>query len=867
MTNTLPRSVALACLALAFGSAASAERLPGDVVPVHYEISLSPDLGDGSLAGSERISVQVVRPTTAVVLNSVDFALQHASIRSAGVTRPATVVLDAASETATLRLDAVLPPGEATIALDFSGRLRTDLRGLYVSTGERRKYAVTQFEGTYARMAFPCFDEPAYKATFDLSVVVDDGDTAISNGRIEAVRPGPRPGKRTIRFTRSPRMSTYLVALAIGDFACEEGMSDGILIRVCTVPGKQHLGRFALAMAQHFLHWYNEWFAVRYPFGKLDMLAIPDYEWGGMENTASIFYKERALLLDAPHASVESRRGVAGMVAHEVAHQWFGDLVTMGWWDDVWLNEGFATWMARKALQDWDPSWDQQVESARSTAAVLSADSLGSTRAIRSQAETPAEIKQMFDGISYEKGAAVLTMLEGYLGPEAFRAGVNAYITRYQNGSAKAEDLWQELAKISGKGTRAIMTSFVDQAGAPLVRAEMRCVDGRGILRLTQRRFFESPKAPVVPAPERWTIPVCTRTLGTTSHSCILFDEAAQSFPMDHCGPLILNAGARAYYRSAYEPDALRTLSQGLDRDLSPAERLALLGDQWALMRAGEVTLADFLDFAAGFRVDLEEAVVETLLGDLRFVGRTFVAEKRRPAYDRWLRELLGPMVAEVGWRPGPSDSDDRRSLRASLLLAMGEAGDPEALARAKGLLAHYTADPMSVDPSLVRAAFTIAAGSGDAALYDDWLGRVDRSATPEEHDRYLFSLARFEAPSLVERSIALWSSAKMREQDLPGFVSTMIANPASRDAAWKALKARWPEMHQKIISFGGGGAVSQLGVYCDAKARDDIAAFFASHPAPEAERAVRQSLESIDRCVELKAVQAASLERWLAAR
>jgi aminopeptidase N len=550
-----------------------------------------------------------------------------------------------------------------------------------------------------------------------------------------------------------------------------------------------------------------------------------------------------------------------------MAHQWFGDLVTMAWWDDVWLNEGFATWMARKPLQDWDPSWDQEIEAARASAAVLGVDSLASTRAIRAKAETPAEIKEMFDGVSYQKGAAVLRMLEGYLGPQTFRAGVNAYVARYQNGSATAEDLWSELASVSGKATREIMASFVDQAGAPLVRGETHCADGRGTLELAQQRFFDDPKGGMRATAERWTVPVCVRAPGSPRTTCVLLTEARQAFSLRSCGPVVLNAGGRAYYRSAYPADALRALSKDVETGLSPGERIALLGDQWALMRTGEVKAADFLAFAEGFGPERERAVLEDLIGKLHDLGERLVDEGRRPVFDRWLRERLQPAVAEVGWRRAPSDSDDRRGLRASLLWAMGGAEDPGALARAKELVARTMADATSVDPTLANAAFEIAARNGDARLYDDWLGRADRATTPEEHDRYLFSLASVRDPSLVERSIALWSSPRMREQDLATFVSRMIGNPASRNAAWKALQERWPEMQQKVISFGGNGAVAALGAYCDPAARSEIAAFFATHPAPGAERTLKRSLESIDHCVELKALQAESLDHWLSAR
>jgi aminopeptidase N/puromycin-sensitive aminopeptidase len=346
-----------------------------------------------------------------------------------------------------------------------------------------------------------------------------------------------------------------------------------------------------------------------------------------------------------------------------------------------------------------------------------------------------------------------------------------------------------------------------------------------------------------------------------------VLSEEKQSFPRERCGPLILNAGGKAYYRSAYEPEQLRELSKRIETDLSAAERVALVGDQWALVRAGEQTLAGFLDLVAALRGERERAVVEEVLERLGTVRRSLVDDAQRPGFDAWVRGLLGPAAAEIGWSGEASDTDDRRSLRARLLGALAAAGDAEALARAKAVVAAYAAQPASVDSTLAEAAFGAVARTADAALYDDWLRRVDRAATPEEHDRYLFALALVRDPALVARSIALWSSPTMREQDLAPFVSAMIFNPASRDAAWAALQASWSGMRQKVISFGGSGAVEALGSYCDALARDRIASFFAGHPTPEAERTVKRSLESIDDCAALKAAQAASLASWLAAR
>jgi aminopeptidase N len=862
------RALGLVALAAFVSTPASAQRLPTGVEPLHYRIALSPAIARGDLAGDETITVRIVQPTRTIVLNSVGLDLSRVMVGSGAARQRATVSLDPAAETATLQVATALPTGSADIDIAFSGRLRTDLRGLYVSRTARRAYAVTQFEGTYARMAFPCFDEPAHKATFDLSVVVDHGDSAISNGRIVSDTPGPVPGKHTIRFSRSPKMSSYLVALAIGDFQCLEGGSDGIPIRVCAVPEKKDLGAFALHAAERFMHWYNQWYGVTYPFGKLDMLAMPDYEWGGMENTASIFYRDSALLLDDASASVDARRRVAAVVAHEMAHQWFGDLVTMRWWDDVWLNEGFATWMERKPLQAWDPAWNQEVDATASASRVLELDSARSTRAIRAKAETPAEIKEMFDGITYEKGAAVLRMLEGYLGEEPFRAGVNAYLVKYRDGSATAEDLWRELAAVSRKPAQEVMAGFIDQPGAPLVSAEVRCENGRRELVLRQRRLFNSARALAETSPEHWHIPVCTRAAGAASSSCVVLSQEEQRFPLETCeAGLILNAEGRGYYRSEYPTAVVQAMSAGIEGKLSPAERIGVLADLWALVRVGKARLVDFLEMADGLRSERERAVLESLIDKVVYVRERLTEGVNRQAYDRWMIRLLGPAAADLGWQHGDGDSDDRRSLRASVFGAMGLAGDANTVAFANEVVRQYSSDPAGVDATLVNAAFEIAADRGGAALYDDWLARLQKEGTPEEHDRLLFSLASFTDRALVKRSLDLWFTPIVREQDLPRFVAAMISNPSSRDDAWATLKQNWPRLHDKVVSFGGRGAVPALAAYCDEAARDDIARFFATNEAPGAQLAVKRALERIDDCVEMKALQKDDLGRWLSAR
>lgn len=851
---------------LAISSSASAHRLPTTVVPSHYEIHLTPDLATGSLTGRETITVRLAEPTASITLHAVDLDLRETSVIVGTKRHPAQVSLDPAAETATLTVDAPLPAGEARIEIAFEGKIRDDIRGLYRTRTAARSYATTQFQATYARMAFPCFDEPSFKATFDLTVVADAGDTAISNGRIVEDTPGPTPGKHTLRFSTSPRMSTYLVALAIGDFECVEGGADGIPIRVCAVPGKKELGRYALRVAEHVLPEFNRYYGIPYPFGKLDMVALPDYEWGGMENTASIFYRERALLLDEKTASVGNRRGVAAIVSHEIAHQWFGDLVTLAWWDNVWLNEGFATHMTRKPLVTWDPAWDQSLEEAQATAGVLGVDAFEATRAIRQNGETPAEIKELFDGIAYQKGAALLRMIETWLGPEAFRKGVHDYLAKYANGNATAEDLWTELARVSKKPVDKVMVSFVDQAGAPLVTVRTRCEEGETLVTLTQQRFFADPARLAAGSPEVWTIPVFLRRPGDTGPArSELLTARSQTFKLPGCAPWVLaNAGARGYYRSGYTPEALAAISKAAAKDLTPAEQILLLEDQWALVKSGQADVLDFIRLAEGLSGSRQLPVQQILLGRLQAIGEILVDDAHRDRYNAWLRDLVRPLANELGWTVSPGESDDRKLLRTIALGTLGGADDADTRAEARRLLDRYLKDPAAVDSTLVDLAFGLSARNGDAALYDVFRARLSTAKTPEEYYRYLFSLTAFRDPALARRNLDLALSDQVREQDLGNLTAALLGNSASRKPTWELLKAHWPTLRSKVVSFGGRGAIPALSAFCDEAALQDIERFFTENRAPGAERALKRTLEEIRGCVEMKKAQGGRVGGWL---
>ena len=439
------------------------------MTPTHYSLWFAPDLEKQTFRGRETIDVQIAAPTRSITLNAAEIAFGTVTITAGGRSQDVRVSLDTKAEMATLTVPQLLPAGAASIAFTYTGVLNDKLRGFYISNANNRSYAVTQMEATDARRAFPSFDEPAYKATFDISLMVDAADTVISNGKQNSDRPGPEPGKHTVTFATTPKMSTYLVAMLVGDFVCREGRTEDIPIRVCSTPDKLHLTRFALEAAEQQVAFYNRYFGIKYPFGKLDIIGVPDFSAGAMENAGAITFRERLLLVDPANSSVASRKRVAGIISHEIAHQWFGNLVTMKWWDDIWLNEGFATWMANKPLAAWRPDWHVELDDAADTQGALGIDAMRSTRPIRMKVETPAEINEVFDGIAYEKTAAVLRMIESYVGAEPFRQGVASYLKRFSYANAAGEDFWNEVAKVTGKPVDRILGSFVDRAGSPVL--------------------------------------------------------------------------------------------------------------------------------------------------------------------------------------------------------------------------------------------------------------------------------------------------------------------------------------------------------------------------------------------------------------
>jgi aminopeptidase N len=864
MTRTCGALVAALFLT---ASPAFGQRLPTNVIPSHYTLWFAPDLEKQTFRGRETIQVQLGAPATSITLHAAEIAFGPVSIISGGRTQAARVSLDEKAETATLTVAQALHAGPATIAFTYRGVLNDNLRGFYISNANGRSYAVSQMEATDARRAFPSFDEPAYKATFDISLMINAGDTAISNGRQVSDTPGPEAGKHTVAFSTTPKMSTYLVALLVGDFVCRSGSSENVPIRICTSPDKLPLTAYALDVARQQLTFFNRYFGVPYPFEKLDIIGVPDFSAGAMENTAAITFRDQYLLADPATASSSTLKTVAIFTAHEIAHQWFGDLVTMKWWDDIWLNEGFATWMETKPLVEWRPDWNVALDDAGDTQSALGLDALRATRPIRTKAETPEEINELFDGIAYQKTAAVLRMIETFVGPEPMRAAVSGYIRKYAYANATGEDFWTEITRATGKPVDRIMNSFVDQAGAPLLSVRTSCREGIGEISMSQSRFVGTPQAADAraAADQAWVLPVCFRT-GSEVPRCQVVDRARQAISTTGCEPVFANAG-RGYYVTDYSSDIVRALARGVSRLAGP-ERISLLGDEWWMVRSGRHDIDAYLDLAAALGGD-ETAAVSTMIGSrLGYVHEFVLDASERPRFEAWVRARFGPALTSLGLPGNVNDDDERQTRRAALLRLLGETGnDPAVRNTARDLALKYIDDPASLSPTLAPAVLEVAALSGDAALYDRYLAQLQKlSGKPEQYYRFFYALAWFSDPALIRRTLDLTLTPAVRSQDVGLLFGRLMGRPAAREVSWAFAKAQWSALVTKLGTFQGiPDILSSTASFCSLHAAADVRQFVARNPVPTAARAVQQALERIESCVDMDKRQSASLERWLA--
>jgi aminopeptidase N/puromycin-sensitive aminopeptidase len=850
---------AVAILSFSPAPQITAQRLPQTAKPEHYALTLTPDLKAATFSGVERIDLDVKQATKTITLNSSEIAFQSVTVTAGGKEQTATVSTDKEKEQTTFTVPQEIPAGKASLSIHYTGILNDELRGLYLSKTAKRNYAVTQFEATDARRAYPSFDEPALKATYDVTLVVDKGDTAISNSEIVSDTPGPGPEKHTLKFGTTPKMSTYLVAFLVGDFQCSAGEQDGVKIRVCSTPDKIALTHYGLDVARYVLHYYDDYFGIPYPLKKLDLIGLPDFEAGAMENFGAITYRETALLLDPKTASVGAKKGVAEIIAHEMAHQWFGDLVTMQWWDNLWLNEGFATWMETKPVAAMHPEWNIGQGEIASLDGTLDLDAQPTTRAIRAKADTRDEIEQMFDGISYGKAGAVLNMVENFEGREVFRQGVHNYLVAHVYANATAEDFWGAQTAVSHKPIDKIMESLVAQPGAPLVTFGD---PAGGMVKVSQQRFFLSPSIKPDPA-QKWTIPVCFKT--AAGQDCQVLTADSTSLSVEASSLFFANAGGRGFYRSAYPADKYAELVKQVETGLRPTERISLIGDQWARVRSNRATVGDYLNLVSAVKSDENVEVVSNALSGVGSIySRVAATKEEKDGLGAWLMATFSQEYAKLG-PPAESDSPGKRELRATLMGTLGGfAKDPAVIAQAKDIAVRYLADPGSQDATLAQTATAIAAQNGDAALFEKLQHVYETSTDPELQESALAMLAMFRDPELEQKALDYALTDKVRKQDAAYQFAIALQGSETRDQAWRYVKDHWDAVHSLLTPESGSALVGSTAAFCSAAAREDVQQFFAAHKVASADQTMKHTVERINGCIEFRQLQQANLNKWL---
>jgi len=822
-------------------------RLPRDIVPTRYDLRLEPDLTNATFLGLATITLTVVRSTPVIVFNALELVIESAVAEdSEGHRERATIDMDESLQRCRLTVPRPMAPGEWRLHLAFRGTLNDTLRGFYRSTykdksGTTQTMAATQFEATDARRAFPCWDEPDFKAVFSITLVLDKALTAVSNSAVASET--IEGEQKVVRFADTIKMSTYLVAFIVGRIEATAPTFVGKTpLRLWTVPGKSHLTGFGQDIAAASLQFFERYYGIPYPSEKLDLLAIPDFASGAMENLGAITFRETALLVDQQTGTHAELERVADVVAHENAHMWFGDLVTMSWWNGLWLNEAFATFMEMLAVDAWKPEWKRWDTFSVSRAAAFSVDGLHSTRPIEYPVRAPKDAEAMFDVLTYEKGASVLRMLEQHIGPTIFRDGVRDYLHTHAYGNADTKDLWISVGKAAKQPVPDLMDGWIFQPGHPLVTAEL---NDRSELILTQRRFSYLPN----PLPATWHVPVQLRTKirdKQETRRLLLTDREATLTLHPDTQYVVINEGGHGFYRVQYGPVLLkRLLDAGLDK-LAATERFNLVNDAWATTVAGLMPLSDYLDLTDRFAQERDKNVWAVLIESFAFLNR-IIEPSDRPALETFVRTRIGAAAAAVGWTPQAGESDLTRQLRSELIGALGRLGnDPTTQDRAVELYTTARKDPSAVDPNLLPALVSILAFTGDAARYDEFTERFKTAATPQEERRYLFSLAVFRQTTLLDRTLAKTLDGEIRTQDAPFIVSAVMSSVYGREQGWSFVKANWDQMARRFPKQGLRRMCGGITGLCKPELEQDVREFFQSRKIDLGGKTLEQYFEQL---------------------
>lgn len=784
----LLQAVTTAAAELPFSFDSSPGRLPKDVVPLDYDIALMPDMATHTFRGTESISLKVRKATARLIFNSLNEKLDHVLFDGRAVSG---VESDDKAQLTTVTLTGPAAPGLHRLTFSYQGKIESQPFGLYTQSFERPdgssdSLLSTKFEATDARRMFPGWDEPAFRARFRLSITVPANWATIGNMPI--ARRTAEGALATIRFNWTPKMPTYLVELTAGDFAEISASSGKTRLGIWAVRGQQQDGATALANAQQILADYDEYFDYPFPLPKLDSIATPGGFTGAMENWGAITYNDQILLI-TPSSTIRNRQGVYSVQAHEMAHQWNGDLVTMGWWDDLWLNESFASWRAAKETDLRHPEWQWwEVEDAAKQDA-MAADARQASHAIQQHVTNELEARSAFDPqITYNKGEAVLRMLEAYVGPDKFRDGIRSYVRARAFSNATTADLWLALDAASGQAVSAVAADWTGQPGYPLVTAAAHCdAQGQRSVTLEQRRFLLEGEDP---GHSHWRIPLRVRAGISALPRPLLLTEDGQRVEAGRCDePLSLSPEAIGFYRVAYDDTTLEADRLAFPT-LPSGDRIALLDDQWALVQAGQQQLDRYLGLASAMGPDLNDRAWSQIIAALGQIESYERGTAGHDAFAAYARTLLKPVFTVLGWNPRPDEAPPLLQLRLRVLRQLGEWGDADIIAEANRRFQAYLADPVSLSPDDQAVVLSIVATNADQRAFDELHGLLRSAHNETELDRYLRALMSVRDPVLAQQALAIALSPEIPPQAdairLQLVLGTAGRNPA---LAWMAFR------------------------------------------------------------------------------
>ena len=820
-------------------------RLAKSVRPSRYELRFELDLDGWTSRGHERVALTFDGPSRELVLHSLDLIIERAAI--AGGPKMTDVTYDGEAETATLRFDGEVAAGERVLELDWSGQIRESLRGLYRSTRPGERYAATQFEAADARRAFPCFDEPEFKARFAIELVHPAGLTAIGNMPIASQEP-VADGRQRTRFVETPKISSYLVAFTVGPYEStpEAKTASGIPVRVWLPKGLAAQGLYARDAHVRSLEYLEPYTDIPYPYLKVDAIGIPDYEAGAMENPGAITYRVYLLAADERNASVKMFKGIFSTAAHELTHMWWGDLVTMRWWTDLWLNESFASFVGEKATAALNPEWRYWRDFVADNAGAFNLDSLASTHPISVEAKSAEEASQRFDAISYTKGAAVLRMIEGYLGETAFRDGVRIYLRRHAEANASADDFWHALDESSGQGVTRIANAWIKEPGHPLVDITAREKDGGLELSLSQTRYFSDAGAK--PTAQRWPVPLVIRT--DAGEKRILLSDARATVGLPGARWYYPNAGGRGFYRFRLDELSERRLDEGIAH-LAAEERLSLIDDLWALTRHGKARLATFMRRLETLRGDDDRAVLSAIADALTWIGNYAVRPSTEGAFARLVEELFRPILQQGGWDVHDDEDADTREKRTRAIGMLGvHARAPDVREEAGRRVRRHLEGNARLHPDVAGIVVAVAATAGDAALWERYVARMKQAAATDaqEETRFRQGLIFFEDPALVRRTAELAFTPAIRMQDRGHLLVPLLQRRRSREVAWPVLRDAWDEHVANadlppLLKQAFPTAVSQL---AQPGLAQEAISFLEAKRTPDIAETVSQSIERL---------------------